>query len=277
MYSCKILADSVAPSGARLTSFEVTFPRFILAEVNTHRVLSRNSASSRAIPVAKQLKRITDDPFVPIYWGRNQAGMQAAEKLSPDREEEAVTIWLSARDAAIAHAGELLALDVHKQTVNRLLEPFAWHTAILTATTWDNFFHLRNHPDAQPEFQRIAALMQMQMQANEPEFLPSGEWHLPYVSKPEHSEHAIQQLIELSVARCARTSTLTQDGIRDVEKDFGLTAKLLFGGHISPMEHQGKSTDSKEQSGNFVGWTQYRKLLPYEHDPLNPLRTTVYR
>ena len=48
-----IAADSINVKGKRITTFIVTMPRIVLAELNTHRVFSRNSASSRAIPFTK--------------------------------------------------------------------------------------------------------------------------------------------------------------------------------------------------------------------------------
>jgi hypothetical protein len=57
-HSTKILADSISPDGVRLTTLEVVMPRIVLAEFNTHRMLSRNSASSRAIPIEKMIRMV---------------------------------------------------------------------------------------------------------------------------------------------------------------------------------------------------------------------------
>src|SRR5579875_848616 len=114
-YTARVLLDSVSPAGVRLTTLEVTFPRFVLAEFNTHRVFSRNSASSRAVPTSKLLERVENDPVFPIEWGRNKAGMSATEMLSPDEEDAAKRVWLEARDAAVAQARRMLELKVHKQ------------------------------------------------------------------------------------------------------------------------------------------------------------------
>jgi hypothetical protein len=140
-YACRIEKDSVNRWGNRLTTFEVTFPRIVLAEFNTHRVLSRNSASSRAIPVEKQIAKIESDLFLPVYWGKNQKGMQADEELSPTLIEMSEFCWAGASEMAVARARTLLDLGVHKQITNRLLEPFMWHTAVVTATEWDNAFY----------------------------------------------------------------------------------------------------------------------------------------
>ena len=195
-YASKILADSISPGGDRLTTFEITFPRMVLPEFNTHRVFSRNSASSRAIPVIKQLRFVLEDPFVPAEFGENQPGMQASRNLTGAKEEAARSQWLNARDDAVDNVISLLTsqdfgpqgagvearfealakalenkessddwLNVHKQLTNRLLEPFMWHTVIVTATEWDNFWHLRTHGDAQPEIREIASRMKELMDA----------------------------------------------------------------------------------------------------------------
>ncbi len=131
-YQAKVIADSVAKhTGLRLTTLEVTFPRIVLSEFNTHRVFSRNSASSRAIPVSKQIDKVMDDPFVPIYWGKNQKGMSADQELTPEEQEVAIDYWLNARDQAVAHARDMSHYGVHKQLTNRLLEPFMWQTCIV--------------------------------------------------------------------------------------------------------------------------------------------------
>ncbi len=167
-FECKILADSLAPCMKRLTTFEVTYPRIIHSEVLTHRMLSRNSASSRAIPVEKLIQRVVDDPFIPVYIGANQKGMQAGEELSEEARASAVTLWLSARNKAVDHARMLTNIGVHKQVVNRIIEPWMWITVIVSATEWDNFYGLRCHKDAEPHFQLIARMMRDAQAASEP-------------------------------------------------------------------------------------------------------------
>ena len=80
----KIIADSISETGERLTTVQVKFHRYILSEVNTHRVFSRNYSSSRAIPISKLIEQVRKDPAMPVYWGKNKAGMQAEQKLSGD-------------------------------------------------------------------------------------------------------------------------------------------------------------------------------------------------
>ena len=287
-YSAKVIADSVSEAGDRLTTLEVTFPRMVLAEFNTHRVFSRNSASSRAIPFHKQLDKVLDDPFIPIHWGANQSGMQAHEEISVDKQSMAVFDWLKARDNAVDQAKELDAIGVHKQIINRLLEPFMWQTVLVTATEWSNFYALRANPDAQPEIRRAAELMKEAHNASEPKLLKNGEWHLPLIQDDEldWAKENPEEAIKVSVGRCARVSYLTHDGVRDHDKDIELFDRLVSGGHMSPSEHAatpygefetrhvandyGLTADVYEfvskWSGNFHGWQQYRKTILNEQD-----------
>lgn len=306
-FEAKALADSISPSGHRLTTLEATFPRFILAEFNTHRVFSRNSASSRAIPVAKQLRRLLDDPYVPIEFGSNQPGMQAGPPLSGAARDAAEAEWLRARDDAVRHvlglmtSSEIVAqhddlracldeaeeslknppsewLNVHKQVANRLLEPFMWHTVIVSSTTWENFWNLRCHPDAQPEIRLIAMKMREAVGDSEPAQLGLDEWHLPLIGDPDRAEAAShEELIKVSVGRCARVSYLTHAGTRDLSADVTLYERLLESGHMSPMEHVARpmtpaELDAGEWSGNFQGWLAHRKQIAGEENPLAGIR-----
>lgn len=269
-YSTNVLADSVNESGGRLTTLEVTFPRMVLAEFNTHRILSRNSASSRAIPVKKQLQRVKDDPFIPVHWGANQAGMQADAELSEADKNRALAEWLTARDSAVGHAERLLDIGLHKQIVNRILEPYMWHTVIVSGTEWRNFFALRANPQAQPEIRIAAELMQAAMSDSEPKLLGDNEWHLPLVQEDEQewARENVDLAIKVSVGRCARVSYLTHDGVRSFDKDIELHDRLISSGHMSPAEHVATPgwKGDPEWSGNFYGWMQYRKSIRNEDD-----------
>lgn len=268
-YSAKILADSVSAAGVRLTTLEVTFPRFILAEVNTHRMLSRSSASSRAIPVSRRAADVMREPFVPESFSRNKSGMQATESLRDDDAAAAHLAWINARDAAVTMALKLAAIGTHKQHANRLLEPFAWHTAIITATEWSNFFALRCHPDAQPEFQRIASMMRDAMTASEPRKLAPGEWHRPFCEDLRLLQAAgftDDEINMVAIGRCARVSYQTHDGRRDPRADIELAQRLLKSGHMSPFEHVAYANEDDAFVGNFRGFTQYRKCIPNEEN-----------
>ena len=239
---------------------EVVFPRFVLAEFNTHRVFSRNSASSRAIPTAKLIERVIEDPVVPVEWGRNKRGMSASEVLDEAEECEALRLWLSARDAAVERAHGLAELKVHKQVLNRILEPFLWHTVIVTATEWGNFFALRCAPNAQPEIRRAATLMHEALDASTPRRVERGEWHLPLIQDDERTL-GIERLQAISVARCARVSYLTHDGRRDPERDLELYARLSVDRHLSPFEHVATPADDDAFHANFRGWIQMRRAI----------------
>ncbi len=182
MYECRIEKDSITQYGERLTTFVCTFPRIVLAELNTHKMISKSSASSRAIPVKTQIDRLTSDPFYPVHWGKNQKGMQADQELGEEEIANAKRIWYRAGRVAVDFAQELMEAGVHKQITNRLLEPFMWHTAIITATEWSNFFHLRDHKDAQPEIRQIAGMMNELYRAGRPKLIMSG-WHAPFVEE----------------------------------------------------------------------------------------------
>ncbi len=264
-FSAKVLADSISPEEVRLTTLEVTFPRMILAEFNTHRVFSRNSASSRAIPVHKQLARIKEHPFIPEYWGANQAGMQAEKELTGKAAEQAKEEWLAARDSAVEHVEKLLEIGLHKQLSNRVLEAFMWHTVIVTATEWDNFFALRAHSDAQPEIRKPADLIKKALDESTPRKLGYGQWHMPLIQDDE--DFSLEECLKISCGRCARVSYLTHDGVRDPAKDIELYERLVDSGHMSPLEHAARPMKKGEdQKGNFRGWHQHRADIAHENN-----------
>ena len=145
--SAQVVADSLSPQGDRLTSLLITFPRIILSELLTHRMLSKNTSSSRAIPFNKMVEAVQNNPFIPIAWQKEHKGMQGSEYLIDVKDiADAQSVWLSARDEAIIQA-EMLSKNegVTKQLCNRLLEPFMWTTMLITGSKegWDNFFSLR--------------------------------------------------------------------------------------------------------------------------------------
>lgn len=258
----KIIADSVNPAGNRITTMVVRFPRFILAEWNTHRQFSRNAASSRAIPTAKIIDQVQNDPAMPIHWGKNQPGMKARSELSPSDQPVAETIWLQARDQAVFKAQEMLSLGVHKQIVNRMLEPWMKVSVLVTATEWDNFFKLRCHPDAQPEMQHLALEIKEAFQNSTPVILAPGEWHTPFGDRCEGLTN--EQRLKVATARAARISYETFDGQINPEKDFALHDDLAQSGHWSPFEHSAVALMGDVSVGNFRGWKQYRKFFAGE-------------
>lgn len=259
-YRAEVLLDSVSPANARLTTFVLTYPRFVHAELLTHRVFSRNASSSRAIPVKKLIDQVADEPVLPVWWGRNQPGMQARDELDAEMKATAQAIWLEQRDGAVAAARRLAELGSHKQIVNRILEPWMWITVVLSGTTFDNFFWLRCHQDAQPEIRTLAELMREAYRASAPRPLAVGEWHLPFL-RDEDRRLPLEAQRKVAVARCARVSYLTHFGVRDVEKDLELHDRLLVDQHLSPFEHVAMACGEPLCDGNFTGWRQYRSLI----------------
>ena len=298
MINAKILLDSVNPVGNRITSWILTYPRFFHSEIMTHRVFSRNAASSRAIPVKRMIDDIRQNCAMPVFWGKNQPGMQAKEELDDIVKRREITVspvgnsldpytltvtdkhaakheWLIARDSAIKHAEKMLELGVHKQIANRILESFMHMTVILTGTEFENFFALRAHPDAQPEFQELAYKMLDIYQLSQPKKLKAGEWHIPFGDKLDETrltelyyQTAIPReelKLRISVARCARVSYLNFEGKDDYNKDIELSETLSSSGHWSPFEHSAMALSTSEYSGNFKGWKQYRKTFNEEN------------
>jgi thymidylate synthase ThyX len=285
MIKVDIVADSVGPNGVRLTTFVLTYPRFIHAEFMTHRMFSRNASSSRAIPVKRSIQMVIDNPVIPLAFTKNQKGMQGGEALSGEAHDKAVKAWLKARDYMVECANELADLEVHKQYANRILEAFSTITVVMTATDLDNFFALRCHEAAQPEIHLLADMMYEKYKANSPQPLKAGYWHLPFVddvaiqevkdrfgvSCLQDSEEALNLAIKRSVARCARVSYLNHDGTATtIEQDLQLYDRLLgqVPIHASPAEHQAMAQYGdipKSLSGNLRGWIQYRKTLDNEN------------
>lgn len=273
-----VLADSIAPNGKRITTFQLRYPRFIHSELMTHRLFSRNASSSRAIPVAKMIAQVRDEPACPIHWGANQSGMQAKAQLEGESLVKAKELWLTASQLSADIAEEMAKIGLHKQVANRILEPFQYISVVLTATDYDNWFELRDHEDAQPEIRELAIAMRDAMDASLPICLKPGEWHLPYITDEEREVYDTDILLQVSAARCCRVSYLRHDGqVPNVQKDIEL-CEMLVGArplHASPFEHQ--ATPDVENNafmklfkgqykqphmhGNFNGWVQHRKLI----------------
>ena len=283
MISSTLLLDSVNPAGCRLSTWILTYPRFFHSELMTHRVFSRNAASSRAIPVKKVIEEVKNNPAIPTFWGKNQSGMQASQELEGSFKELSQAEWLKARDSAVQHAQKMLELGLHKQVANRILEPFMHMTIILTGTEFENFFSLRAHKDAQPEFQELAYNMLSMYESNEPKKLKEGEWHIPFSDKLDmerlmvmyqnktgkhyfkEDDDMTEIRLKISTARCARVSYLNFEGKDDYNADVELCNILSSSGHWSPFEHCAQSLSDERWSGNFKGWKQYRKFFDQEN------------
>ena len=295
--SAKIVADSISKSGKRITTFELEYPRWILAELNTHRQFSRNSMSSRAIPVNKQIQQIIENPATPVFWGLNQTGMSAKEEHS--NVELCKGAWKDIAKEYEAFAGVLKEQNLHKQIVNRLLEPFQRMKTVLTATEFDNFFKLRLAPDAQPEIQELARCMKEAMDLNKPEFLKEGEWHTPYVEHFRGSDGDAELIyivdnigVSLEDAKSISTSCCAQVSYREIDSSYdkAMSVYVKLGlntdhAHLSPTEHQATPIPEKMWtvygcdrrywvdgithvdkdfnlwSGNLNSWIQHRQLI----------------
>lgn len=280
--TAKMILDSISPAGKRISTLQLRYPRMIHPEFLTHRVFSRNSSSSRAVPVKRLIEDILVDPAIPTYWGKNQPGMQARQQHSalvvlddivgwnPHQDEPIVgkidftseAAWLHARDMAIGVAKAFDAAGYHKQIVNRLLEPFSHINTLVTSTEWENFFLLRVHPDAQPEFQELARQMFDQlMHQSDPQ---ERRVHLPYI-QPEDFQRGMESELKLiSAARCARVSYMTHENKRpNYEDDFRLAHDLLAPPpHLSPFEHQALPSHNPDgHFANFKGWYSQRYVM----------------
>lgn len=268
--SARVLADSIPHPNlnmhGRITTLEVTFPRFILAEFNTHRMLSRNSASSRAIPPEKQLARIRGgDYFIPTF-GSRVKGMGQGDDLSHAQQRLLRLTWMESAIRAADTVEYLIEHGSDKSHANRILEPFLWHTVIVTATEWENFFALRDHEAAQPEIRETAQVMQRAMLDSEPAELWNGEWHLPMVNADERANDPETDWAAVSAGRCARVSFETHTQWEDPAASLERASRLSRMGHWSPFEHPAQLTVNPQADwGNFrAPWFQYRKMFQGE-------------
>jgi hypothetical protein len=294
MQEVKIIARSINPAGRIVTTAELYYPRIIHAEFMTHRILSRNAGSSRAIPTSRLVEKTMQDMYIPTF-RKNKPGMQPGDYMTPDEQLNAERIWIETAQKCIEAAQRLAEMGVHKQWANRMLEWFGHIRVIASATDWNNFFALRKdvdehmRPFAQDEIYYLSQELQRKMGDFEPRALEPGEWHLPYVvdydqkfEEIDWESDGVVDLIKASVARCARVSFDNMDGTSpNMEKDFGLYEKLVGSEplHASPTEHQATPDLPADMltpglwanarlSGNFCpGWIQYRKLLKNEWVP----------
>lgn len=282
--NAKVIKDSVSPTGIRLTTIEATMHRFVLAEFNTHRVFSRNSASSRAIPVEKTLANVSGSPALPLVWACEQPGMQGGTELEGFDLEDAQRLFEDVHSYTIDKIASYLIMHpekssrLHKSLINRLLEPFMYQVVVVTSTEWEGFFEQRCHPDAQPEIRAVANAMRDAYNKSLPSIVHIGEWHLPYIDIEDMREAekaqfelnmSVQNILQRqSVARCARVSTLAHDGKKSIEADLNLFNRLVTAKppHASPLEHVATPASwyvvkENDTLGNFNGWHQLRHRI----------------
>lgn len=276
MTSAKIIKHSVTEWGQEIVTFEIEHPRMVHADFMTHKMFSKNGSSSRAIPVMAMLKRIWNDPVIPVYWGKNQSGMEAREEITGLRLVLAKLVWNLAGKSSCIFSFLLSKLGLHKQLSNRITEPFGFIKLVVTGTSFDNFYRLRDHQSAQPELQDLARKMKKAHEASTPKLLKSGEWHLPYVDD-DGFEFDIESKLKLSSSLCAQTSYRKSD--ETLDKAYTVYDRLIDSepAHFSPMEHQATPLSDESSvffthkdklgrlwSGNFCGWGQYRQKIQHE-------------
>lgn len=260
----KIVAHSVGPHDGPIYSVQARYWRSMHAEVLTHRDFSRSSSSSRAVPVKKMLRQVWREPAGPTHWGANRKGMQATEQLTGWRLRLAKLLWKSASRFAAAHSWAMMKIGLHKQVANRVTEPYQFIHTIITGTTWDNFFALRRHPDAQPEMAAIAEAIHAAMATSKPQRLRAGDWHMPYVTSAEVLTYGVEAALQMSTARCARVSYLTHDNEQPKPvDDFQLHDDLVGSQpmHASPAEHAAEVLPTMERHANLSGFRSYRRAV----------------
>ena len=290
--TAKVICDSVSPDGVRITTLEIEYPRFIHGEFMTHRSLSKNSSSSRAIPIQKMLDQIESNMAIPIYWGKNKSGMQAVEEVSKFDEAKSVLSWERSFKYTKERVLDMVDIGLHKQVPNRLTETFQMMKVVVTGTDWDNFFNLRIHKDAQPEICMLAYKIYKAMEEADPVKLKVRDWHLPYVNIGWNGKGDITYFnenfevidlydaIKISPSCCAQVSYRnTNMSLEKADKIFNMLIKsdVL---HASCFEHLATPIRSQEGlingwdfgithqnkqgqlfSGNLRGWISYRQQL----------------
>ncbi len=300
----QVIKDSFCPvTGQRITTLQLKLHRMILSEFNTHRMFSRNASSSRAIPVEKLCEQVKTNPAMPVYWGANQAGMQAREecdnyiKTNIDTEYDRFEdfsredFWKYVSSESATKALEMANAGYHKQLPNRLTEFAQWANVVVTATEWDNFFELRLHPDAQPEIHELAKVMKLAMDDSTPLHLSPGQWHLPYLKAGDvqtyinRCDNEIEDSVDISwdketiacmisAARCARVSYKNHDNSDpDVLRDMKLADTLLKSKHMSPFEHQAKriyvNEDILEKPIGSMGFLRFKNGVTHIDQDMN--------
>jgi len=266
--SATVIADSINQFGQRITTFQLTFPRIILPEFNTHRKFSRNAASTRAIPAKKSIARVRENPFVPFYVGVNQSGMQSDNLVSDEVKDRFQKEWVELMGIVADYVERWTdsdGMNIHKQIACRALEPWTFSQVVMTTTDLTNFDELRNHTDAEPHIHDLAIVIKDIASRSVPVLRTSvNDWHLPYVSDEERDQFEIADLLAFSTARCARVSYLLHDGTTpNQEKDQGLHDGLVASRpiHASPTEHQAYPNPTGETCKNHDGWVQYRAII----------------
>lgn len=267
-FDVRVIAASISPWGDKIATIVARYPRFIHSEVMTHKDLSRNASSSRAIPFKKLLKLTRQNMAAPIHWGKNQPGMSASDELENFSRFMAIFMWHMTGHIVLTLAWLMSFTGVHKQVINRMIEPWTYINVQLTATNWKRMLGLRLPNDAQPEFRELARAIQDALQSAYYMPLKEGEWHVPWITHEEWADmyngphRSWDRLKQLSAARSARLSyTPIGDTRKNPEKDQVLANNLLQKFHLSPFEHQ--ATPRQGKHANLEGWSNYRTELGF--------------
>lgn len=299
----KVIAHSKsAVNGKEIITFELEFPRLILAEFNTHNALSKNASSSRAIPVAKMLEQVRNNPAMPVRFGKKNKGMQDAgehSELVIMTNQQADSwggmypedAWRYTANIAADFAQAFDDAGYAKQICNRLIEPFQMMKVVMTATELNNFIWLRDHPAADPTIEVLAKSIKEAKESSIAIVLKPDEWHTPYYGDgywSKESPDSLEDALMISSSCCAQVSFRSLDDT--IEKAVDVSAKLNLKGeqpdepvHASPTEHQATpmqydsfcdiengwedgvthmDRDGNMWSGNLMSWIQYRQLIP---------------
>jgi len=280
--TAKIVADSVGPSGVRLTTLECTYPLMVHAQVLTHRAFSRNSASSRAIPTARLVEQVRSNPVTPLRWLANEPGMVGRSELAGDALAIAAHRWTRAADYAAEYAERLAEVGLHKQYANRVIGWALNITTLLSATSWTDWDRQRLPDDAQPEIQELARQIKAARDGSTPRVLEAGAWHMPYVDELEVDTMLADGVDPryVSAARCGRVTLGRAGSSRTWAEDEKRGEGFRAAGHMSPLEHVAQAVTTETWNatmvealadamrrrvpfvaplGNFSGWVQLRK------------------
>lgn len=258
----EMVCDSVSPhTGRRITSAVVRLPRIVLAELNTHAALAKNSASSRAIPTATFRQRVLANPYIPWRWPINGKGMVPKEYAAPDswRSRFATFAWKGGLVVASLAHRLLERIGVHKEIANRLLEPWMWTEVLVTATDWDGFFAQRCHPAAADGVRAAATVLRALLETHQP---TETTLHLPYVQK--HEDGDMRTLFMASARRCRRVSYMRQGVVVSLEEDAAAGAEGLLENppHLSPYEHAAMALPTNDRHAKFSGgWKSGRHIF----------------
>lgn len=257
----KVIAASVNPWGGKIATIVCRYQRFFHSELMTHKDLSRNASSSRAIPFKTMLKLTRKHMAAPIFWGKNKPGMQAVEELKGIGLWWAKFMWQLTGHIVLSLAWLMSFSKVHKQIINRMIEPWTFINVQITATYWDRMIYLRIDNAAQPEFQALAQQIKKALLSAYYKPLQPGEWHLPWLMMHE-MDLPLEKKKKISAARSARLSYTPIGEVKtNIDRDIPLAEDLLSQLHLSPFEHQ--ATPAIGQHANLHGWRNYRTELGY--------------